>query len=273
MLNITKKELQAMLPVLTFPTEELSNKILDQVPMIYVRVREAILGTVGEEALDREEIRLVASRNVASNCLLSVFHQMDVVATPTGFGVVSNQDTAPASSARVQALKNEVLDIELHSRHALISKLACIPGWGDTEQAKSCINSTFYNSLYLQTYCGLSRYGHEEWQKAQPAILLADNIMRRKMGNQLFADILNRLRHADIRDYIPLTQLMHAFTASHIIGDVMTQVEAMRQLLMELEDPLKHELYQAYYDSSAYRANHYNRKRNDKDSPGFIFGR
>jgi len=273
MFTISKNELQAFLPVLTFPTEELSNKVLDYVPIIYDRVRAATLGTIGEAALDRPDIRMAVGQNVACNCMLTVFAQLDVVATPTGFGVVSNQDTAPASSARVNALKNEVLDLELRSRHWLIGQLTCIAGWGDSEQALQSIRHTFWNSLYLQTYCGMSRYGHQEWEQAVPKIILADNIIRRKIGKAMYDDILQRLRCADIQEYIPLTQAMHTFTAAHIVADDISQKEAMRQLLEELEDPTKADLYKLYLESSAYRANHYQRKRNEKEKPGFIFGR
>ena len=273
MFTISKNELQAFLPVLTFPTEELSNKVLDQVPIIYERVLNEILGTIGEAALDRPHIRMAVCQNVASRAMLGVFAQLDVVATPTGFGVVSNQDTAPASSARVQALKTEVYDIELRSRHWLLSQLTCIEGWGETPQAKTNITSTFWNSLYLQTYCGMSNYGLADWLKAAPKILLAENIIRRKVGTAMYLDVLHHIRTADLQDYIPLTQAMHTFTAAHIIGDVLTQRECMRQLLEELEDPTKADLYKLYLDSSAYRANHYQRKRNEKEKPGFIFGR
>lgn len=88
MFTISKNELQAFLPVLTFPTEELSNKVLDQVPIIYERVLADILGTIGEAALDRPHIRMAVCQNVASRAMLGVFAQLDVVATPTGFGVV-----------------------------------------------------------------------------------------------------------------------------------------------------------------------------------------
>lgn len=275
MIEITKQDLEGMVPVLTFPTDELADKVLSQVPAAYIALRDNLLSTSGEATMSqRQALLLQVKKLVCLDALISIFSQMDLVATPTGFGVVSNQDTAPASSARVNALKDEVLTLRLHTADSVIDLLAQVPGWGDTLQALRAVSVAFRKILYLQTYCGMSGYTHKDWQAAQPAILEADAIMRRNISDAQMDCVLNAIRHSEASAYTPLIQHMHFFTAAFILKNVPLQRTTLRRLVQEVEDPLKgRNLYKPYVDSDAYKANHYEHRRNRKEEAGFVFGR
>ena len=128
--------------------------------------------------------------------------------------------------------------------------------------------------MYLQTYCGKSNYSHKDWEDAMPAILKADTLMRRKISNELMDAVCAAIRHGTAEPYTPLLQRMHHFTASVILNDIPLQRDNLRLLLLEVEDPLKAAtLYKPYRDSTAYKANHYEHRRNRQEEAGFVFGR
>lgn len=79
---------------------------------------------------------------------------LDLVATPTGFGIVSNQNTAPASKERVAALREKLRRDKTLSWESLVTALMEKTTWRDTA---ACRDLVFCNLLYLP--CLMRRHG------------------------------------------------------------------------------------------------------------------
>ena len=275
MIAITKNDLEALVPVLTYPTDDLADKVLSQVPIVFDALCNQLLSISGEAALEhRQDLLLAVKKLTCLDALVSIFAQMDLVATPTGFGVVSNQDTAPASSARVNALKDEVLTQRVYVANKVTDLLTRVPGWGDTPQAATAVSLVFRKIMYLQTYCGMYAYSHKDWNSAQTDIFEADTIMRRNIGDAMMDTTLEKIRHGESEPYTTLIQHMNFFTAAVIMKNVSVKRYHLLRLIREVEDPLKaNGIYKPYFDSDAFKANHYEHRRNKKGEAGFVFGR
>ena len=80
------------------------------VERVYLRQAGTLPDTVAE----------AARRCVAIRAMLRVFRQLDIVLTPTGFGVVSTDNVKPASRERVAALRDELQCNLLSAEDALV---------------------------------------------------------------------------------------------------------------------------------------------------------
>lgn len=100
-ITIKREDFERAVPAFRSPTPEVWNKVQRYVEGC----------TANWQALITTDATLpdhVAASLVTAICLRAAYDavpQMDLVLTPTGFGIVSNQNTAPASRERVDALR------------------------------------------------------------------------------------------------------------------------------------------------------------------------
>lgn len=141
-MTITPSSFNAFLPALRTPGDE-----------IYFKMQAAINSASGlphvqdyeRYCTDESGLRPILERYICVRAAYYALPALDLVATPTGFGVVSNQNTAPASRDRVQAFR-EQLRIERDSVHeALIDGLFNTP-WAKTGGCRSLV---LCNLFYL----------------------------------------------------------------------------------------------------------------------------
>lgn len=111
-----------------------------------ISISKQILGEVGEKALETseealetsshpwynnsEELREAVIKTVCLDAFLSVVRHLDLVLTPTGFGVVANNEVSPASSSRVEALIEQCRVAFISSQQTVLALLCNVPGWG-----------------------------------------------------------------------------------------------------------------------------------------------
>lgn len=109
----------------------------------------------------REEEQLIA-RAATLRAAYHLIPQLDLVLTPTGFGIVSNQNTAPASPARVQSLREELrhaatrAEEQVH-RYFLTAQAYALPEliavnllWSPTLATAYGITTTDHQPLYRE---------------------------------------------------------------------------------------------------------------------------
>ena len=77
--------------------------------------------------------------------------QLDLVLTPTGFGVVSNQNLAPASADRVKNLLQQVTNAAEDTYDRCLELLVGT-SWADTAQARINIPNLMYTAKQLKMY-------------------------------------------------------------------------------------------------------------------------
>ena len=119
--------------------------------------------------------------------------QLDLVVTPTGVGIVSNENVAPASRDRVDALCRQ-LDHDIDdTTDLLVEHLRDLPGWGATEQAAALMPTLLYSGLLMQRYAGQSGATRSTAAAATAELEAATLPLRSIIGDAL-ADHLTALQ-------------------------------------------------------------------------------
>lgn len=275
MITISKEEFEQILNVATSSQMQVYEKVEPVINEALSRCEWELLGDVGASALDAAAAagsRLVATarRYVCMDALLSVLRQLDLVLTPTGFGVVANNTTAPASRERVDALRDELWLSRERSRGELLTLLCSVEGWGTTRQAKRQVRTVFWDIRLLESYANRATT-QQEWAEMTTTAALVDTDLRRLLGNAQMDEIMEAVRTGKTETstpYADVVLLMQAITFLRAWHSPAER-ERVRRLLETVE--YNAETFATYMNSNEYKVNHYERFQNRQDSPGFCF--
>lgn len=235
-----------------------------------------VLGDVGMAALEADEKLLKQTQKVVCRKAFSEnISSLDLVLTATGFGIVSTQDTAPASQARVEALRTQVERQWLQSLGILVDMLCKVDGWGETAQAEANIRTVFYSIGMLQTYGSVPKLTGEAWRQAQASINAADTELRKLVSAEQMDGLLSAIRNNTLNDVQKDVVIsMRMFIGWFISDGTMYNPHGLdRNLDMMINLMEKHpDDFQQYMQSDVYQARHFTDYENTKESPLFIFG-
>ena len=230
-----------------------------------------------------EELMLHAARAACCKGAYDCVPLLDLVATPNGFGIVSNQTIAPASPHRVQALRQELLlQYTLH-RDRLLYFMAA----QGVKFAPNHAPRTLCWAPFVLTQRGISvttgrPLNVDEYRSLLPDIAEAEMHVRGVLGDELYKLLVQRIteRH---KDDVPLHSealdaiheaAMHHITAiiAHRRRGDAPQRKALAQAAQQLQDVLNRtaELVPEYKASSQYAAFHTTRYTNKKADPCFF---
>ena len=280
-MEITKVDFENFVSVATSAHVEVYEKVEPRFYDTYNECKTCILGDAGVAFVEGEcpaepkarqfylDVQYDVKRWVALHAFLAVFRQLDLVLTPTGFGVVSTQQMAPASKQRVDALIGHLRDSVLIACGQLLTALCRVKGWGTTTQAQEHIDTLFFDFRMLQKMQGPA-VSHLEWQAAQRLICEADEALRLKLSNQYMDALLDHVRCGTVTadDNPVIFQCRHIINL-WIAGNQEAVKLKMRRLLNMLDSDL--EKYSIYAEHG-YPVNHHENFKNTQDAPAYIFG-
>lgn len=224
----------------------------------------------GQLILDErtEDVELV-KRIEALDGYLRAIPFIDLVLTPNGFGVVSNQNLAPASKERVANLRAQATIERDMAIDQLIRNLHGYQTWCDSPQGKR-IGLTVIQSLNVAIECGEPNASflfflknQREMQGVQRMIAInfvSEPIMNRLCHNLLYASVTDVER--------PLIEMIHEF----IVGSLKEDQQKHEQL----EDMVNYikknitDFPEWEASDTALLFNDYSFK-NEKESKGFWF--
>lgn len=133
----------------------------------------------------------LARRIVVADALLRAIPQLDMVLTPNGFGVVSNQNIAPASRDRVERLLASLERQRDHALRQLLPMLYIVNGgeWYKSDQGRY-FSSTLFPFLDLPALMGETAHQWEQYQLLQPRVILIEHELADKFISQPLYDRL-----------------------------------------------------------------------------------
>lgn len=271
-MEITKSEFENIVSVATSAHIEVYEKVEPHFSTTLEECKASILGEAGAEAAENAENASLVKAIKEWVCLqafLNVFRQLDLVLTPTGFGVVSTQQMAPASKQRVDALVGHLRDSVLVAHGRLLTELCKVNGWGATIQAQENIDTLFFDFRMLQRIQGPA-VSHLDWQAAQRLIGEADEMLRLKLSNQYMDALLDHVRCGAVTaDDNPVIFQCRSIISLWIAEDQEAVKLKVRRLLNMLDADL--EKYNIYKEHG-YPVNHHETFKNTQDSPAYVFG-
>lgn len=274
-ITITKDDFESALPVGVSSHDEVFDSVRPAIEMYEGLLHRELLGVAGERLLEEQDdmVALVFYKHlVCLGAFLSVMRQLDLVLTPTGFGVVSNDNLSPASKQRVDALEGQ-LRTQYHRTLAMTLNLMRSENWGATPQARHYIPRVYDEYTYFFTTH--KNASSTDWDAYRQTIDDADEMLRTKMGDRQMEDILDAFRRGDenrMEPYREVMALIVKFTDTWAVkGTAALKLPVYRRLMRIIDSEDNKEFFKLYRESIAYKANHYEPYKNTGDSAGYVF--
>lgn len=223
MLISTDDQLRTYLPN-ALTTVEGEQSLYDKMAL-YLRKAEAWLtrNFVGEVLMDTiaalgetDPLRILCCHIVATDAFRRTIPSLDLILTPNGFGIVSNQNVVPASADRVKRLIDSLLSNRDDLASDLLLTLARRSDWLETEQA-SYFGASLWPCLDLVPLAG---YNSDKWARYQSLRLEVLNIEQELAENFISEELMARLRRN------MLTQ--------QVTAEERTIIDSVRQTTLEM---------------------------------------
>ena len=197
MLIETDKQLRLFLPN-TLATVEGEATLYDKI-CPYLHKAEAwltkhftgsdVLAAV-EALAENDELRQLCAHIIAVDGFRRAIPSLDLILTPNGFGIVSNQNIVPASADRVKRLIDSLLANRDSLANDLLELLAKRSDWPDSPQGQF-FGASLWPSLELSSMAG---YNADTWSHYQSLRLSVLNIEQELAEHFVSEELMARLR-------------------------------------------------------------------------------
>lgn len=147
-------------------------------------------------------IRIITAKLIASEALRRAIPSLDLVLTPNGFGVVSNQNIAPASKERVDRLIGSLADYRDECIGNILPALGGESQWLTSSQA-SFFGETLFPDLAITDQVKGTGSKWERYLALRPKILdieasLAEEFFSPELMVRLRNEVLRKTHTADL---------------------------------------------------------------------------
>ena len=272
-LEITKTDFERAVPAAREPKGKIFDVMQDAINYEVVKIESQILGDVGAQAVEAGTDSALVQTVKQLACVRAFMNEMrglDLVLTATGFGVVSTQDTAPASKMRVDSLDGQLRRQERLLLGTMLDRLFRVSGWSQQPQRNWNVQTLFFNLQQLEQWAGINHPKPEDWDMNMPAILAADAFLRKHIGNAYMDELIAQMTsHSLSSQNIRIVILCQQYIGAWIAQNQQLKAELYMRLVNLLEADLT--LYPTYADSEAYRLNHFEPYENHAEDSAFHF--
>lgn len=271
-IQISKDDFERSILAATSSHSEVFESVEPHFEEAYLQIQQQILGEVGEAALEtNERLRSAVTQAVCLSAFLDVVRHLDLVLTPTGFGVVANNEVSPASSSRVEALIEQCRVAYIKAEGLMLTWLVVTKGWGETEQARQCVSLLLFT--YQQyTFQSKQQLTSQQWHDKMASLYEADATLRRLISDAQMDEFLEMERGAkEHEDIIRGTAIFKVRRLMFLLAEgLLTAYSSERARLLSFLDAHIAQ-FPIYANSSAYKANHFKYFKNEKSRPAYLF--
>lgn len=190
---------------------------------------------------------------------------LDLVLTPTGFGIVSNQNLTPASAERVNRLIHAIKDMKEMCMDNIIYSLRGHELWCDTPYAIISFSTLLWHSSQLIRY-GVANPTRAKLREARPKITQSESRLKELISPEFHKELCDSVR---CKTSTPLQESAITLCLNLIAHPDSTMIhrKALLQFLhAHLED------FQTYANSTAYQANNFKSYENAVNDSCYFFG-
>ena len=239
---------------------------------------DVMLRAIEVREVKTEDVQETAARYVCLAAARKAAPQLDLVLTANGFGVVSNQNVAPASRERVSAMIEQLRIDESEAFDMLLAELLRTD-WAKSATAESYITSIIYSPSMMRRFGIKDEEGHEvyyqEWQGLQNQLAVAEEKVRTLISPELFDKLIEVQRIPDTEhphEYNVVLEQARRLVAAWVSADRYPQ--APRALSHRLLDTIRNwsDMLTEYGQSSTYRAHNTKPYENKKEDSTYFFG-
>ena len=269
--KINKPDFDLAIPAAKESKGTIFAKLEKKINETIVDIGEDILGEVGihfvndnPESVATWAVKVLASVDV----FLKEMRGLDLVLTETGFGIVSTNNTAPASKMRVDALDGELRLKWLRAHDELLKQCFKMEGW--YQQGLVIIDTLFCFFDFLKQFAGYQAPISKDWETATATILDTDRWLRDKISDEFMDELIMQMATNSLTDKNKgvVHQIRRIFGVA-LQGNKGTAYEYYRRLMNTLESDL--ESFSTYAGSQSYEANHFKPYENKAEDGAFHF--
>lgn len=284
-MEITYKQFVEWCPVASAPDtsvfDSVQEFIQERLRYVYSLVPEARLAELepDEDAyiVEQESQEYVRCRNfinavrqyVCTKALWLAVPHLDLVLTPTGFGVVSNQNVAPASAERVANLRNELFYASHSAFDRMLDYGRALVNWCATPRGSELFRSLFWRADHVRFF-GMVTQSRDELAVRMTDIEIASEALKRAYSPEQYDALLA----IEARDCATEAQA-RVITLSRFATVAWLQdrrrFAALRDDILRIIESSPAD-FAAYMNSSAYTANHSTPYENKQEDSCFFFG-
>lgn len=275
-LKITKSDFERAVPAAREPKGRIFEYLEDAFIQKAEQLSRELLGETGAQACDadgvlyREPLCYYVKQLVCLEVFLEKMRSLDLILTSTGFGVVSTQDTAPASKMRVDALEGELRRRARGVRCHVLANLYKVPGWSSSQQRRENVETLFWDFHLLERYAAISNPKPEDWDVNVPEMLAADSFLKKHIGSRFMEALLTEVTSDKVKETdIPVVTLCQKFIGAWIAKNHRLKEELYMQLINYMESNIAS--FPLYAESDAYRLNHFKPYENHAEDTAFHF--
>ena len=266
-INITREDFERYCPSAVMPDDVVYNRISAYFDN-GIRLAQRIVGPGVSD--DVETLRLATRVAVLEAYNLAIPH-LDLVLTENGFGVVSNQNVAPASRDRVLRLAQQVRDSRDDAVDDLLDALRGKEQWREHAIAIGAFASLVWNAKRQLPVMGVTDAHRTKMTELRPRIDAAEELLKQYMSEDLHLEMRMALLAGNLSaDQTTLLHKALLFIGVYLDGNQKMAHWHMAQIIEFLERHL--DTFGTYAASSAHQANTFTPYSNKKDDPCYFFG-
>ena len=268
MMTIDKKTFESVVLSATSSTAHVFDMLQSHLVVTEQNLKSELFGS-----FDYTSVAGLESITIRLVCLRTYYEQiphLDLVLTPTGFGVVSNENVAPASPDRVKALRQQVKDAyEDTLDEAILAMLGT--DWAKSVSGRIRVNSFYFTGADLRDYAGFPNAHRSALVERLIQIAEAEEYIRRGISSEFFEVLLEGIRTKDMKaEYRMVLHELKLAIGGWLHGNKEVLRMKLANVINEMERNIEN--YQEYRDSEAYKVKHFEHYENGKDDSTFFFG-
>lgn len=215
-----------------------------------------LIGTVPNE--------FVAGKVIANDAFMRAIPSLDLVLTPNGFGIVSNNTIAPASKDRVDRLIASLEHNRDFALDQLLHELLQQPEWKETSQGRYFLATLFQSPLSLPRELHRGKAWDYFQQVHAQIVLIEQELAEKFISREVYARLRSDIGNPDFAD---LVQPLQAIELQLLAGKPLPY----KQLIALVDYIRKSELFPEWQTSQTAELYKSHAFENKKDSPGYWF--
>lgn len=271
MIKIDKEKFEQIVRAAINSEAYVFDSLSDRIRISTQKLQVTVFGTVIDMDNLDDEMTQEAERFICMDAFCDAIPMLDLVLSDTGFGIINNQNTSPASRDRVEALRKLTRLSADNALDRIITLLIGNEDWAKSAYGRLMINSLFYTADQLRDCAGKPEASRSDLLALRPVIYEAEEIIMRTVSASFLTHLIAQIRMNKLEDY----ERLLVWTLRKAVGFFINkQLPAFKHELDNAVNLLESDIekFPKYRESEAYKVKHFDFYKNEKDDSVYFFG-
>ena len=218
-----------------------------------------------------EALRKPLEKVIASHAFMNAIPSLDLVLTPNGFGIVSNQNIAPASKERVERLRDSLEAERDRNLENMVLRLASRNDWQQSSQGKY-FAATMFPFLGLCRRLAIWEHIWDKYQHLHDRLIKIENVLAETYFSQEQMQVFRNKVMDQMRTCHPLEEQVIRTLQSlemMLVSDMQVHPQSFYDLVNIIRE--HDEIFLAWHSSATAQLYTPAVYRNKKGTGGYWF--